>query len=123
MRLYAELEKKAKNNKEAEKIYQKYYKTTPYIGFWKSYLDFVKEKQSSEEGKSEISKAYKFALEDNKMGLDFESGALWKEYIELLKELNVKKKKKKFLQIFFFFFFLNLFFILPIKIFRSIFKK
>lgn len=85
--MYVEAELKEGNQKEAESIFRESLANVADVGLWRVYLSFVHKKQDTqtEEGRREVKTAFEFVLEN--VGLDVESAAVWKEYIQFLKDL------------------------------------
>ena len=84
---YIEHEMKAERCDKVAELLQRCMLNVVHIDIWKLYLVFVKKTKATLPGFKEIMvKTYDFALD--KVGVDFKSYPLWKEYIEFLESLE-----------------------------------
>lgn len=84
---YIEHEMKAESFDKVAKLLQRCLLSVVHIDIWKLYLVFVRKTKAKLPGFNEIMvKTYDFAL--NKVGVDFKSYPIWKEYIDFLESLE-----------------------------------
>ncbi|GJE94378.1 HAT and Suf domain-containing protein [Phanerochaete sordida] len=70
----------------AEGLFKRSLKTSPFVDLWKYYLRYVQQMNTAPTNKDTVRKAYEFAL--NHIGHDKESGSIWSDYIQFLKDLE-----------------------------------
>ncbi|EKM58947.1 uncharacterized protein PHACADRAFT_249079 [Phanerochaete carnosa HHB-10118-sp] len=70
----------------AEGLFKRSLKTSPFVDLWKYYLRYVQQMNTAAATKDTVRKAYEFAL--NHIGHDKESGSMWSDYLQFLKDLD-----------------------------------
>ncbi|KDQ20470.1 hypothetical protein BOTBODRAFT_100538 [Botryobasidium botryosum FD-172 SS1] len=71
----------------AEALFSRFLRPSPWVELWKFYLVYVRRVNSNAadpNNRNTIKKSYEFAL--NHIGYDKDSGEIWKDYIDFLKE-------------------------------------
>lgn len=87
---YAQYESRLHNYTELEAIFSRHLRQSLDVSFWSLYLRHVRwvaatESSPDNEG---VIKAYELAI--NQVGLDFEAGPIWNEYLHVLKSQTVR---------------------------------
>lgn len=96
---YADLELSHGNNDKVNAIFGRCLRSSPSVPLWHFYLTYIRRTNPIDRSTPEralasretISKAFEFSLAH--IGSDIEAGMIWYEYLEFLKEPQVRTRK------------------------------
>lgn len=81
------MELELEERKRVERVFERSIATNPYVPFWQTYINYVRRTHNMEtdpdKNRPIITQVYEFTLDC--IGIDFESGRIWADYIEFLR--------------------------------------